>query len=62
VCSRVSVNRDLLWQRLVVAFDSRTKPLLIANHAILSANPANYAVLWMFVGNPGNPPDKPILP
>jgi hypothetical protein len=30
--------------------------------AILSANPANFAVLRMFVGNPGNPFDKPILP
>jgi hypothetical protein len=47
---------------LVVAFDSRAKSLLIVNHAILSANPANFAVLRMFVGNPGNPLDIPILP
>jgi hypothetical protein len=47
---------------LVVAFDSRTKPLLIVNHVILSADHANFAVLRMFVGNPCNPLDKPILP
>jgi sugar lactone lactonase YvrE len=45
-----------------VAFDSRTKSLLIVNHAIFSANPAHFAVLRMFVDNPGNPLDKPILP
>ncbi|MGH9755214.1 MAG: SMP-30/gluconolactonase/LRE family protein [Blastocatellia bacterium] len=45
-----------------IAFDSRTKSLLIVNHAILSANPAHFAVLRMFVGNPGNPLDKPLLP
>lgn len=45
-----------------IAFDSRTKSLLIVNHAIFSANPAHFAVLRMYVGNPGNPLDKPILP
>jgi sugar lactone lactonase YvrE len=45
-----------------IAFDSRTKSLLIVNHAIFSANPAHFAVLRMFVDNPGNPLDKPILP
>lgn len=45
-----------------VAFDSRTKSLLIVNHAIFTANPAHFALLQMFVGNPGNPLDKPILP
>ena len=45
-----------------IAFDSRTKSLLIVNHAIFTANPAHFAVLRMFVGNPGNPLDKPILP
>ena len=45
-----------------IAFDSRSKSPLILNHEILSANPAHFAVLRMFVGNPGNPLDKPILP
>jgi DNA-binding beta-propeller fold protein YncE len=45
-----------------IAFDSRTKSLLIVNHAIFTANPAHFAVLRLFVGNPGNPLDKPILP
>ena len=41
---------------------SRTKSLLIVNHAIFTANAAHFAVLRMFVGNPGNPLEKPILP
>jgi len=46
-----------------IAFDSRTKSLLIVNHAIFNPNPAaHFAVLRMFVGNSGNPLDKPILP
>jgi sugar lactone lactonase YvrE len=45
-----------------IAFDSRTKSLLIVNHAIFTGDPAHFAVLRMFVGNPGNPLDKPILP
>jgi len=47
---------------MVVAFDSRTQSLLIVNYAILSANPTNFAVLRMFIGNPGNPLDNPLLP
>jgi hypothetical protein len=47
---------------LPITFDSRTKLLFIVNHAILSANPANLAVLQMLLANPGNPLDKPILP
>jgi sugar lactone lactonase YvrE len=42
-----------------IAFDARTKSLLIANHALLSANPANFAVLKVFVNDPGNELVKP---
>jgi sugar lactone lactonase YvrE len=45
-----------------IAFDSRTKSLLIANHAIFSANPAHYSVLRLYTGNPGNPLDTPVVP
>ncbi|HYP29194.1 MAG TPA: hypothetical protein VE262_20960 [Blastocatellia bacterium] len=47
---------------MVVAFDGRTKSLLIVNPAILGANPANFAVVQIFAGNPGDPLDKPTLP
>lgn len=45
-----------------IAFDSRTKSLLIANHALLSGNPANFAVLRAFVGDPGDALEQPCLP
>ncbi|MBX2997671.1 MAG: hypothetical protein KF893_04110 [Caldilineaceae bacterium] len=37
-----------------IAFDARTKSLLIANHALLSGNAANFAVLKVFVNDPGD--------
>ncbi len=45
-----------------IAFDSRTKSLLIANHALLSGDPAHFAVLQMFAGDAGDPLDEPSLP
>jgi hypothetical protein len=45
-----------------VRIHCRIKSLLIVNHAIFTANPARFAVLKMFVGNPGKLLDKPILP
>lgn len=45
-----------------VAFDSRSKSLLIANHALLSGNPAHFAVLQAAVGDPGDELVKPSLP
>lgn len=45
-----------------IAFDSRTKSLLIANHALLSGNPAHFAVLQAAVGDPGDPLVEPNLP
>lgn len=42
-----------------IAFDSRTKSLLVANHAILSGNPASFAVLSIYVGDPGDPLSQP---
>lgn len=45
-----------------IAFDSRSKSLLIANHALLSGNPAHFAVLQAAVNNPGNELVKPTLP
>jgi len=45
-----------------IAFDSRTKSLLIANHAPFSGDPAHFAVLQVFVDDPGDPLDQPALP
>jgi sugar lactone lactonase YvrE len=45
-----------------IAFDSRSKSLLIVNHALLSGNPANFAVLSLAVGDPGAPLFEPALP
>ena len=45
-----------------IAFDSRTQSLLIANHALLSGNPAHFAVLQAFVSDPGDPLEQPFLP
>ncbi len=42
-----------------LAFDSRTKSLLVANHALLSGDPDHFAVLRVYVGNPGDPLSKP---
>jgi hypothetical protein len=42
-----------------IAFDSRTKSLLVANHALLSVNPAHFAVLSVYVGDPGDPLSQP---
>ncbi len=45
-----------------IALDSRTKTLLISNHALLTGDPAHFAVLQMFVQDPGNPLSQPSLP
>ena len=42
-----------------IAFDSRTKSLLVANHALLSGNPAHFAVLSVYVDDPGDPLSQP---
>ena len=41
-----------------IAFDSRSKSLLISNHAIFG-DPAHFAVLSAYVGNPGDPLSEP---
>jgi sugar lactone lactonase YvrE len=45
-----------------IAFDARTKSLLIVNHALLSGDPSHFAVLKMYVGDPGAPLAEPALP
>jgi DNA-binding beta-propeller fold protein YncE len=45
-----------------IAFDSRTKSLLIANHAPFTGNPAHFAVLQVGVDDPGDPLEAPALP
>jgi DNA-binding beta-propeller fold protein YncE len=42
-----------------IAFDSRTKSVLVANHALLSGNPAHFAVLSVYVGETGDPLSQP---
>jgi sugar lactone lactonase YvrE len=42
-----------------IAFDSRSKSLLIVNHALFTADPAHFAVLRMYVGNAGDPLEQP---
>ena len=42
-----------------IAFDSRTKSVLVANHALLSGDPAHFAVLSVYVNNPGDPLSLP---
>jgi sugar lactone lactonase YvrE len=42
-----------------IAFDSRTKSVLVANHALLSGDPAHFAVLSVYVGDPGDPLSLP---
>jgi sugar lactone lactonase YvrE len=38
-----------------IAFDNRTKSVLIANHALISGNPAHFAVLSVYVAESGDP-------
>lgn len=45
-----------------IAFDSRSKSLLVANHALFTGDPAHFAVLRAFVGDPGNPLAAPCVP
>ncbi|MEZ4769139.1 MAG: hypothetical protein R2844_12035 [Caldilineales bacterium] len=45
-----------------IAFDARSKSLLISNHALLSGNSANFAVLQMAANDPGAPLFEPSLP
>jgi DNA-binding beta-propeller fold protein YncE len=45
-----------------VAFDHRTKSLLIANHAPFSGEPSHFAVLRVFVHDAGDALDEPCLP
>jgi hypothetical protein len=42
-----------------IAFDSRSKSVFIANHALLSGDPAHFAVLSVYVGDPGDPLSEP---
>ena len=42
-----------------IAFDSRTKSLLLANHALFSADPAHFAVLRVYVDDAGDELAKP---
>ena len=42
-----------------IAFDDKNKSVLIANHALLSCNPANFAVLSVYVGDKGDPLSEP---
>ena len=45
-----------------IAFDARSKSLLISNHALLSGNTADFAVLQLATGDPGAPLFEPALP
>lgn len=45
-----------------LALDSRSKTLLVANHALLSGNPASFALLAVATGDPGEELAKPCLP
>lgn len=42
-----------------IAFDSRTKSVLVCNHALFTGNPAHFALLKVYVGDPGDPLSKP---
>jgi hypothetical protein len=44
-----------------MAFDHAKQSLLVANHAIFG-DPANFAVLRVFVADPGNPLPAPSVP
>lgn len=45
-----------------IAFDSRSKSLLIANHALLTGDPSHFAVLQLYTGDSGDPLVTPDLP
>ncbi len=45
-----------------IAFDARTKSLLIVNHALLSGDPSHFAILSLYVKDPGAPLFTPNLP
>lgn len=45
-----------------VAFESWTSTLLIVNHAVFTANPDHFAVLKVWVGDAGDPLEKPSIP
>ncbi|WP_437332403.1 SMP-30/gluconolactonase/LRE family protein [Sorangium sp. So ce394] len=45
-----------------VAFNDPAKTLLIVNHALLTGNPDNFGVLRVWVGDKGDPLEKPWLP
>lgn len=42
-----------------IAFDNRTKSVLVVNHALLSGNPAHFAVLSIYVGETGDALSEP---
>jgi sugar lactone lactonase YvrE len=42
-----------------IAFDSRSKSVFVVNHALLSGDPAHFAVLSVYVGDPGDPLSQP---
>ncbi|HWN11183.1 MAG TPA: hypothetical protein VNO50_18235 [Pyrinomonadaceae bacterium] len=42
-----------------IAFDNRTKSVLVVNHALISGNPAHFAVLSIYVGETGDPLSQP---
>lgn len=42
-----------------IAFDSKSKSVLVANHALLSGDPAHFAVLSVYVGAAGDPLSQP---
>jgi sugar lactone lactonase YvrE len=42
-----------------IAFDSRSKSVFVSNHALLSGDPAHFAVLKVYVGDPGDPLSQP---
>ncbi len=45
-----------------IAFDNRNQALLIVNHALMSGDPAHFAVLRMYVGDTGAPLTEPAMP
>lgn len=45
-----------------IAFDARTKSLLISNHALLSGDPGHFAVLQAYVDDPGDALVTPNIP
>jgi DNA-binding beta-propeller fold protein YncE len=45
-----------------IAFDSCSKSLLVANHALLTGDPSHFALLQLYTGDPGDPLVTPDLP